>query len=66
LPKERKAPASALIGAMTFCRSFAPMSDTRAQLRAVLVVAIAAIAAAFAVHVTARLSEILTILEGMK
>jgi len=42
------------------------MSDTRAQLRAVLVVASAAIAAAFAVHVTARLSEIVTILEGMK
>ena len=42
------------------------MSDAAAQLRAVLVVAITAIAAAFAVHVTARLSEILTILEGMK
>jgi hypothetical protein len=42
------------------------MTDARAQLRAVLVVAIAAIAAAFAVHVTARPSEILTILEGMK
>ena len=42
------------------------MSDSAAQLRAVLVVAIAAMAAAFAVHVTARLSEILTILEGMQ
>ena len=42
------------------------MTDTRAQLRAVLAVAIAAIAAAFAVHVTARLNDILTILEGMK
>ena len=38
------------------------MTDTHAQLRAVLAVAIAAIASAFAVHVTARLSEILTIL----
>ncbi len=36
------------------------------ELRAVLAVAIAAMTAAFAVHVTARLSEILTILEGMK
>ena len=36
------------------------------EIRDVLVVAIAAMAAAFAVHVTARLSEILTILEGMK
>ena len=42
------------------------MIDARAQLRAVLAVFIAAIAAAFAVHVTARLSEIVIILEGMK
>ena len=42
------------------------MTDTRAQLFAVLAVAIAAIAAVFAVHVTARLSEIVTILEGMQ
>ena len=42
------------------------MTDAAAQLRTVLVVAIAAISAAFAVHVTARLSEILTIPEGMK
>ena len=42
------------------------MTDAAAQLRAVLVVAIAAMAAAFAVHVIARLSEIVTILEGMK
>ena len=42
------------------------MTDAVAQLRAVLAVSIAAIAAAFAVHVTARLSEIVTILEGMQ
>ena len=42
------------------------MTDARAQLRAVLAMAFAAISAAFAMHVTARLSEILTILEGMK
>ena len=42
------------------------MSDAAAQLRAVLGVAIAAISAVFAVHVTARLSEIVTILEGMQ
>lgn len=42
------------------------MTDAAAQLRAVLGVSIAAIAAAFAVHVTARLSEIVTILEGMQ
>ena len=42
------------------------MTDARAQLRAVLAVAITAISAAFAVHVTARLNDILTILEGMK
>lgn len=42
------------------------MTDAAAQLRAVAVVAIAAISAAFAVHVTARLSEILTILEKMQ
>lgn len=42
------------------------MTDAAAQLRAVLVVAITAIAAAFAVHVTARLNDILTILEAMK
>ena len=42
------------------------MTDPAAPLRAVLAVAIAAMVAAFAVHVTARLSEILTILEGMK
>lgn len=42
------------------------MSDAAAQFRAVLAVSIAAISAAFAVHVTARLSDMLTILEGMK
>lgn len=42
------------------------MNDAAAQLRAVLAVAIAVISAAFAVHVTARLSEIVTILEGMQ
>lgn len=42
------------------------MTDARAQLRAVLAVAIAAMAVAFAVHVTARLNDILTILEGMQ
>lgn len=42
------------------------MTDAAAQLFAVLAVSITAIAAAFAVHVTARLSEIVTYLEGMK
>ena len=42
------------------------MSDAAAQRRTVLAVAIAAMAAAFAVHVTARILEILTILEGVK
>ena len=44
----------------------AAMTDAAAQLRAVLAVAIAAMAAAFAVHVIARLSEIVAILEGMQ
>ena len=42
------------------------MTDAAAQLRAVLAVTIAAMVAAFAVHVTARLNDILTILEAMK
>ncbi len=42
------------------------MIDAAAQLRAVLAVTIAAMVAAFAVHVTARLLGIVTILEGMK
>ncbi len=42
------------------------MSDHATPLRAVLAVTIAAMVAAFAVHVTARLDDILTILEGMK
>jgi hypothetical protein len=42
------------------------MTDAAAQFCAVLAVAIAALSAAFAVHVMARLSEIVTILEGMK
>ena len=42
------------------------MTDAAAQLRAVLTVAIAAMSAAFAVHVVTRLNDILTILEGMK
>lgn len=42
------------------------MTDAAAQLRAVVAVAIAAISAAFAVHVVARLNDIMTILEGMQ
>lgn len=42
------------------------MNDAAAQLRAVLTVAIAAISAAFAVHVITRLHDIMTILEGMQ
>ena len=42
------------------------MSNAAWQLWAAMVMAIAAMAAAFAVHVTARLSEIVTILEVMK
>ena len=42
------------------------MNDAAAQLRAVLAVAIAAMAAAFAVHVVTRLNDIMTILEGMQ
>ena len=42
------------------------MTDTAAQLRAVVVVAIAAMSAAFAVHVAARFNDIATILEGMQ
>lgn len=42
------------------------MTNAAAQCRAVLAVSIAAMAATVAVHVTARLNDILTILEGMK
>ena len=42
------------------------MTDAAALLRVAVGAAIAAIAVAFAVHVTVRLNDILTILEGMK